>query len=186
MIAKQLLKEVEGEMKKAIEATKREFLEIRSGRANPKMVEGIRVNYYGTPTLLRDIATISVPEATMLIINPWDPNSIKEIERAILQSDLGINPIVDGKVIRLLVPPLSEERRGELIKIVKKVAEEGKISIRTIRRDAKEKIRNLEKEKKISEDDRFKTEEQLQKLTDKYVEEIDKILEEKEKELREF
>jgi ribosome recycling factor len=186
MVEKRLLKEIEGEMKKAIEATKREFLEIRSGRANPKMIEGIRVNYYGTPTLLRDIATISVPEAMLLIINPWDPNSIKEIEKAILQSDLGMNPIVDGKVIKLVVPQLSEERRGELIKIVKKIAEEGKISIRTIRRNAKEKIRSLEKEKKISEDDRFKAEEELQKLTDKYVEEIDKILEDKEKELREF
>ncbi|RKY32481.1 MAG: ribosome recycling factor [Candidatus Omnitrophota bacterium] len=186
MAQKQFFKTIEEEMKKAIEATKREFLEIRSGRANPKFVEGIRVNYYGSPTLLKEIATINVPEARLLVINPWDPNSIKDIEKAILESNLGLTPIVDGKIIKLVVPPLSEERREELIKLVKKIAEEGKISLRTIRRESKEKIRKMEKEKKISEDDRFKMEEELQKLTDKYIEEIDKLLEEKEKELREF
>ncbi len=186
MVVKSFLKDIEASMKKAIEATKREFGELRSGRANPKMVEGIRANYYGTPTLIKDISTISVPEARLLVINPWDPNAIKEIEKAILQSDLGITPIVDGKIIRLVVPPLSEERRLELIKLVKKIAEEGKISIRTIRRDAKEAIRKMEKDKKISEDDRYRGEEELQKLTDKYIKEIDHILEEKEKELREF
>ncbi len=186
MVLKAFLKETEEAMKKTIEATKREFAELRSGRANPKMVEGIRVNYYGTPTLLKDIATINVAEARIIVINPWDPNAVKEIEKAILQSDLGITPIVDGKIIRLVVPPLSEERREELIKVVKKIAEEGRISIRTVRRDAKEKIRAMEKEKKISEDDKFKGEEELQKITDKYIKEIDKLLEEKEKELREF
>jgi len=180
------LKEIEDSMKKAIEATKREFGELRSGRANPKMVEGIHVNYYGTPTLLKDISTISIPEAKLLVINPWDPNSVKDIEKAILQSDLGVTPMVDGKIIRLIIPPLSEERRIELIKLVKKIAEEGKISIRTIRRDAKDKIKSFEINKKISEDDRFKGEEELQKLTDKYTKEIDKILEGKEKELKEF
>ena len=173
MIVKNFLKDIEASMRKAIEATKREFGELRSGRANPKMVEGIRVNYYGTPTLLKDISTISVPEARLLVINPWDPNAIKEIEKAILQSDLGITPIVDGKIIRLVVPPLSEERRLELIKLVKKIAEEGKISIRTIRRDAKEEIRRMEKDKKISEDDRYRGEEELQKLTDRYIKEIE-------------
>ncbi|MDD5583954.1 MAG: ribosome recycling factor [Candidatus Omnitrophica bacterium] len=183
---KQTLKEVEDEMKKAIEATKREFSELRSGRANPKMVEGVRVNYYGTPTLLREIATISVPEARMLVISPWDPTSVKEIERAILQSELGITPVNDGKVIRLIVPPLSEERREDLAKIVKKVSEEGKVSVRTIRQNGKDKIKTLEKEKKISEDDRFASEADLQKLTDKYIADIDKLLADKEKELREF
>lgn len=186
MIAKQILKETEDEMKKAIEATKREFSELRSGRANPKMVEGIRVNYYGTPTLLKEIATIGVPEARLIVISPWDPSALKEVEKAILQSDLGITPVNDGKIIRLIVPALSEERRQELIKIVKKVSEEGKVSIRTIRQNAKEKIKTFEKEKKISEDDRFKAEEELQKLTDKYITDTDKILTEKEKELKEF
>lgn len=185
MITKQFLKEVETKMQKAIEAVKREFGEVRSGRANPKLVEGIRVDYYGSPTLLKNIATITVPEARLLVINPWDPNSTKAIEKAILESNLGITPIVDGKIIKLVIPPLSQERREELIKIVKKIAEEGRISIRTVRREAKEKIRSMEKEKKISEDDRYRLEEELQKLTDKYIEEVDKILEEKEKELKE-
>ena len=170
MVVKQVLRELEEMMKKAIDATKREFGELRSGRANPKMVEGVRVNYYGTPTLLKEIATIAVPEARMMVINPYDPSSVKEIERSLLQADLGITPVSDGKVIRLIVPPLSEERRQDLIKIVKKVAEEGKISLRTIRRDGKETIKSLEKSKKISADDRFKSEEELQKLTDQYSE----------------
>ena len=186
MIPKQIIKEIEEMMKKAIESVKREFTELRSGRANPKMVEGIRVNYYGTPTLLKDISTITVPEARLIVINPWDANSIKEIEKAIFSSDLGMTPVNDGKTIKLIVPPLSEERRQELVKLVKKIAEEGRISIRTIRRNAKEKVKSLEKEKKISQDERFKTEEEIQKLTDRYMEEIEKLLEEKEKELKEF
>jgi len=186
MQLKKTLKEIEEAMKKAMEATKREFWELRSGRANPKMVEGLRVNYYGTPTLLKDIATISVPEARLIIINPWDPNSLRDIEKSILQSDLGITPIIDGKIIRLVIPPLSEERRQELIKVIKKVAEEGRISMRTIRRDAKEKIRLLEKDKIVSEDQRYRGQEELQKLTDKYIASIEKLLEEKEKELKEF
>ena len=185
-MVKEVLKDIENNMKKAIEATKRELAELRSGRANPKMVEGIRVNYYGTPTLLKEIATIGVPEARMIVISPYDPSSVKDIEKAILQSELGITPVGDNKIIRLIVPPLSEERREELIKIVKKTVEEGKVSIRTVRREGKEKIKGLEKGKKISEDDRFKSEDQLQKATDKYIKEIDKVLEEKEKELKEF
>ncbi|MCK4520074.1 MAG: ribosome recycling factor [Candidatus Omnitrophica bacterium] len=186
MIEKKVLKEIEDSMKKGIEATKRELAELRSGRANPKMVEGVKVNYYGTPTLLKEIATIGIPEARMIVISPYDPSSIKEIEKAILQSELGITPIGDGKIVRLIVPPLSEERREELIKIVKKTVEEGKVSIRTVRRDGKEKIKSLEKGKKITEDERFKAEEELQKITDRYIVEIDKILESKEKELKEF
>ncbi len=186
MSSRDVLKEIEDSMKKAIDATKRELAELRSGRANPKMVEGIRVNYYGAPTLLKELATIGVPEARMVIVSPYDPSSLKEIEKAILQSDLGITPVNDGKIIRLIVPPLSEERRDELIKIVKKVSEEGKVSLRTVRRDGKEKIKALEKDKKISEDEKFKAEDELQKLTDKCTKEIDAILTEKEKELKEF
>ncbi|MDP8289804.1 MAG: ribosome recycling factor [Candidatus Susulua stagnicola] len=185
-MVKEVLKEIEDSMKKAIEATKRELAELRSGRANPKMVEGIRVSYYGTPTLLKELATIGIPEARMIIISPYDPSSVKDIEKAILQSELGIMPISDNKIIRLIVPPLSEERREELIKIVKKTVEEGKVSIRTVRRDGKEKIKSLEKSKKISEDDRFKAEDQAQKTTDKYIKDIEKVLEEKENELKEF
>lgn len=186
MIAKNVLKEIEESMKKTIEAMKRELAELRSGRANPKMVEGIRVNYYGTPTLLKEIATIGVPEARMIVISLYDPTALKEVEKAILQSELGITPVSDGKIVRLIVPPLSQERRQELVKVVKKVAEEGKISVRTVRRDGKEKIKGFEKDKKISEDERFKSEEDLQKITDRYISEVNKILENKEKELKEF
>ncbi|UCD15682.1 MAG: ribosome recycling factor [Candidatus Omnitrophota bacterium] len=186
MVSRQYLKEIEELMKKTVESTRREFAELRSGRANPKMVEGIRVNYYGAPTLLKEIATINVLEARLIVISPYDPSSVKEIEKAILQSNLGITPMCDGKIIRLMIPPLSEERRNELAKIVKKTAEEGKVSIRTIRRDGKEGVRKMEKDKKISEDERFKAEEELQKLTDKYIRETDNVLEDKEKELREF
>jgi ribosome recycling factor len=184
MIVKQVLKEFEDDMKKAIDAVKREFSELRSGRANPKMVEGIRVNYYGTPTLLKELATISVPEARMLVINPFDPTSLKEIEKAILQSDLGITPMSDNKLIRLIVPALSEERRQELIKLVKKTAEEGKVSLRTIRKNGKDKVKTLEKDKKVTEDDKFQIEDELQKLTDNYCKDIDRLSEEKEKELK--
>jgi len=186
MFTKETLRSIEDNMKKTIESTKRELSELRSGRANPRMVEGVRVDYYGTPTLLKEIATIGVPEARMVIISPYDPSSLKEIEKAILQSELGITPINDGKIIRLIIPPLSEERREELIKIVRRVVEESKVSIRTVRRDGKEAIKKMEKDKKISEDDRFKAEEELQKLTDKYIKDIDKILEEKESELKNF
>jgi ribosome recycling factor len=177
---------MEDSMKKAIDAMKRELAELRSGRANPKMVEGIRVSYYGTPTLLKEIATIGIPEARMIIISPYDPSSLKEIEKAIQQSELGITPLNDGKIIRLIVPPLSEERRQELIKIVRKIVEEGKVSIRTVRRDGKEKIKSLEKDKKISEDERFKLDEELQKMTDRYIKDLDIVLTDKEKELKEF
>ncbi|MDD4294275.1 MAG: ribosome recycling factor [Candidatus Omnitrophica bacterium] len=186
MSAKELLSKIEEKMDKTLASTKREFSELRSGRANPKMVEGIRVNYYGTPTLLREIATIGVPEAKLIVINPYDPSAVKEIEKAILQSELGITPMTDGKIIRLVVPALSQERREELVKIVKKVAEENKVSIRTIRRDAKDEIKKLEKDKVISEDDRFQADDKVQKLTDKYCAEIDKLLEEKEKDLKDF
>jgi ribosome recycling factor len=186
MINKQIVKEAEDSMKKAIEATKREFSELRSGRANPKMVEGVKVACYGTTMLLKEVATIGIPEARLVLINPYDPTILKDIEKGILQSDLGITPVTDGKVIRLIVPALSEERRGELIKIVKKVAEEGKVSMRTIRQNGKDKIKGLEKDKKITEDDKFETEKELQTLTDKYIKDLDKLLEDKEKELKEF
>ncbi|MCF7871172.1 MAG: ribosome recycling factor [Candidatus Omnitrophica bacterium] len=183
---REVIKNIEKNMEKAIDATKREFAELRSGRANPRMVEGIRVSYYGTPTLLKELATIGVPEGRMLVISPYDPSSLADIEKAILQSDLGITPINDGKIIRLVVPPLSEERRDELIKMVKKIAEEGKVSIRTIRRGGREDIKKLEKDKEISEDDKYNAEEKLQKLTDQYIKKLDTLLEDKEKELKEF
>ena len=186
MELKNLFKNTEDNMKKSVEATEREFAELKTGRANPKMVEGIHVSYYGTPTLLKEIASISIPEARLIVIHPWDPNVISDIEKAILQSNLGITPSNDGKIIRLSVPQLSTERRAELVKIVKKIAEEGKVSIRTVRKEANEKAKDLEKTKKVSEDARFRAQDDIQKLTDRYTKKIDALLEQKEKELREF
>ncbi len=185
MISKQVLKETEDLMKKALQSCHREFAEIRSGRAHPSMVEGLIVDYYGTPTPLKQIASVTVPDARLIIIQPWDPSSVEAIQKAILNSNLGFNPLVEGKVLKVPVPPLSEERREELIKVVKHMAEEGKISVRTVRRDAIEKVRQLEKDKKIGEDDKYRLQEEIQKFTDKYIEEIDKLFEEKRKELLE-
>jgi len=186
MKVKEIVHSTEEKMKKAIDATKREFAEIRTGRANPSMVEGLRVEYYGTPTLLKQIASISIPDARLIVIQPWDPNAIKDIEKAILKSNLGITPMTDGKVVRLSLPQLSKERRDELAKVVKDMAEEGRISLRTIRRDANESIKKLESDKSITEDDRFKGQDDIQKLTDKHIKNIDQILEDKEKELTQF
>ena len=186
MKIKEIVHSTEDKMKKAIEATRREFAEIRTGRASPSMVEGLRVEYYGTPTLLKQIASISIPDARLIVIQPWDINAVKDIEKAILKSNLGITPMIDGKVIRLSIPQLSKERRLELTKVVKDMAEEGRISLRTIRRDANELVKKLESDKSITEDDRFRGQDEIQKLTDKYIKNIDQILEEKEQELTEF
>jgi len=181
-----VIKHTEDNMKKSQDSMMREFSEIRTGRASPHLVEGIKVDYYGTPTLLKQLAQISVPDARLIVIQPWDITAIGEIEKAIMKSNLGLNPANDGKLIRLSVPQLSKERREELGKLVKDIAERGKISLRTIRRDANEHIKKLEQEKKITEDDRFKGQETIQKMTDKHIETIDNLLKEKEKELLQF
>jgi ribosome recycling factor len=186
MKIKDILHETEQNMKKALEAMQREFQEVRTGRANPALVEGIRVDYYGTPTPLKQLATISVPDPRLITIQPWDPSVLPEIEKTIIKADMGVMPSNDGKVIRVSFPQLSEERRQELAKLVKKMAEEGRVSIRTVRRDAIEAARRMEKEGVITEDDRFRAQDEIQKLTDRYIEKVDKILEEKEKELMEF
>ncbi|MFZ5800630.1 MAG: ribosome recycling factor [Candidatus Omnitrophota bacterium] len=186
MITKEIVHQTEDKMKKAVEAVTREFNEIRTGRANSTFVEAIHIDYYGTPTMIKQVAAISVPDARLIVIQPWDVSAIGEIEKAILKSNLGINPSNDGKVVRLSIPPLSKERRDELAKLVKKMAEDGRVSLRTIRRDANEHIKKLEDDKAISEDDRFKSQEEIQKLTDNYIGKIDQILKDKEKELVEF
>jgi ribosome recycling factor len=186
MTTKEVLHNAEDKMKKAVEAMMREFSEIRTGRASPTLVEGLYVNYYETPTLLKQLASISVPDAHLIVIQPWDKTAIAEIEKAILKSNLGINPSNDGKMIRLAVPPLSKERRQELVKVVHEMAEEGRISLRTIRRDAKEALEKLEKDKLIPEDDKFRGIDELQKLIDKYIAKVDEILKGKEKEILEF
>lgn len=175
--------EAETRMKKAIEAILREFSEVRTGRAHPGIVEDLHVDYYGTATPLKQMAAVSAPDASCLIIQPWDPGALAEIEKAILSSKIGITPNNDGKVIRLVVPMLSEERRKEMAKVVKDMAEKGRVSLRTIRRDANEKISKLKKDNVISEDDNFKGQEEVQKLTDKFIKEVDAVLEKKNKEL---
>ena len=181
----EIKKETEEKMKKTVEVTRREYATIRTGRASAGLVEGIKVDYYGTPTPLKQLAGILTPEARLIIIQPWDPGAMQSIEKAILASNIGITPNNDGKVIRLSVPPLTHERREELDKVIKKLAEDGRVSIRSIRRDANDHIKKLEKDKSIPEDLRFATQEDVQKLTDKYVGEIDKLLSEKEKEILE-
>ncbi|MDD5166528.1 MAG: ribosome recycling factor [Candidatus Omnitrophica bacterium] len=186
MTAKEILHNTEEKMKKALESVTREFSEIRTGRASPTLVEGLHIDYYGTPTLLKQLASISVPDAHLIAIQPWDPTAIAEIEKAIMKSNLGINPSNDGKLIRLSIPSLSKERRQELAKVVHDMSEEGRVSLRTIRRDAKEALEKLEKDKAISEDDKFRGIDELQKLIDKYTGRVDELLKSKEKEITEF
>lgn len=183
---KEIIHEAEGNMKRAIESMNREFSEVRTGRASPSLVQGLHINYYGTPTLLKQLASISVPDAHLIVIQPWDASIIAELEKAILKSNLGVTPSNDGKIVRLAIPPLSEERREELAKMVKKMAEEGRVSIRTIRHSARAAIEKLEKDKVISQDDKFRGFDDLQKIVDSYIKKIDEILSGKDKEIREF
>jgi ribosome recycling factor len=186
MTTKEILHNSEEKMKKAFESVSREFAEIRTGRANPTLVEGLHIDYYGTPTLLKQMASISAPDAHLLVIQPWDVTAIVEIEKAIMKSNLGITPSNDGKIIRLSLPQLSKERRQELAKVVHKMTEEGRVSLRTVRRDAKEALEKSEKDKLISEDDKFRGIDELQKLVDKYIVKVDELLKNKEKEILEF
>jgi len=186
MKVKELLHNTEEKMKKAFDSVTREFSEIRTGRASPHLVEGLHIDYYGTPTLLKQLASISVPDAHLITIQPWDVTAMPAIEKAIMQSNLGITPSNDGKVVRLSVPQLSKERRQELVKVVHKITEEGRISMRTIRRDAKELLEKMHKDKVITEDDKFRGIDELQKMVDKYIAKIDELLKSKEKEVLEF
>ena len=184
-LAKDTLHEADAHMVKSVHAFEIDLRAIRTGRANPMIVERVMVNYYDTPTPLEQLATIAAPEPQMLTIRPFDAHSIKDIERAILSSDLGLTPNNDGKIIRLIIPRLSEERRGQMIKIVHKRLEEARISIRNVRREAQDTLRDFEKEKMISEDDLKRGRDDLQKLTDKYIEQTDALSKHKEEEIRE-
>ncbi len=179
------LRSVENRMQKAVEALRKQLAAIRTGRASPALVEHIKVEYAGVPTPLIQIAGISVPEARLIIIQPWDRSSIHSIEKAILASDLGLNPSSDGNVIRINIPPLTEERRQELIKVVRKRVEEGKIEIRNLRRDVVNKLRELERTKDISQDEHQRALEQLQRLTDSFITNTEQLRQEKETELME-
>jgi len=175
-----------GGMDKAVEALRRDLSKVRTGRASVAILDDVRVDYYGTPTPLNQVGSLTVPEPRLITIQPWEKKLIPEIERAIQKADLGINPTSDGITIRLAFPPLTEERRKEMVKQVKKMGEEGKIAVRNARRDANEALKKLLKDKTISEDDEKRGEKEIQELTDDYVARIDKIVADKEKELLEI
>jgi ribosome recycling factor len=177
------LDELEERMLKSIGVFEDNLADVRAGRANPAILNKITVEYYGVSTPINQVAGISVPEARTIVIQPWDISVLKEIEKAILASDIGLNPNNDGKVIRLNFPELTEERRKDLVKDIRKIAEEAKVSIRSIRRDGMDEVKALEKKSEITEDDRANLEDEIQKLTDKYVAEIDTLLEKKEKDI---
>ena len=185
MMVNDVLKEAEGHMLKSVEVLEQDLKGIRTGRASPALVERLMVNYYGAPTPLEQLATISTPEPQLLSIRPYDPASLKEVERAILASELGLTPNNDGKIIRLQIPRLTEERRTELVKVVHRRVEEARVAVRNVRRDAQDKLRDLEKNKQISEDDLKRGRDDLEKLTHKVMEQIDHVGQRKEQEIRE-
>ena len=182
---KDLVIKAEENMRKSMNFLKEELATIRAGKANPKLLDKIQVSYYGTMTPLNQIANISVPEPRSILIQPWDSSALREIEKAILTSDLGINPSNDGKMIRLVLPVLTEERRKDLLKLVKKEIESAKIAVRNIRRDTIDEIKKLEKQSEITKDDLKRAEDEMQKLTDRYINIVDDIYKEKEKEVLE-
>jgi ribosome recycling factor len=182
-MASNILSVADKKMKAVSEGLKTELATIRTGRASPALVEHLKIDYAGVPTPLNQIAGISAPEAKLLVIQPWDPGSLHSIEQSILKSDLGLNPINDGRLIRLSIPALSEERRQELTRVVHKRLEERRVAVRNLRRDALEEIKKAEKNKEMSQDESRRTQEQLQKMTDSYIAVAEKIAQEKEKEL---
>jgi len=182
---KDLMNDSENRMKKAVEVLEADLRTVRAGRASPALVERVMVDYYGVPTRLEQLATIAAPEPQLLTIRPYDPSSLKDIERGILASDVGLTPNNDGKIIRLVIPRLTEERRQELIKLVNKRVEEARVAIRNIRREGMDDLRDFEKEKLISEDEMYRGRENLQELTDKYIAESEEVGQYKEQEISE-
>ncbi len=184
-MTKPIIKDSNEKMIKAVDVVKHELMTIRTGRATPTLIESIKVDYYGTPTPLRQIANIGVPDPSMLTVQPWEKGMMQPIEKAIQNANIGLNPTNDGTMIRVPIPPLNEERRKEYVKLTKKYGEQGKVSIRSVRRDGNDALKKLEKEKHISEDERKRAEDEIQKITDQHSKEIDKLLEQKEKEIME-
>lgn len=178
--------ETRDKMEKALEGLKKDLSRVRTGRATPAILDGIRVTYYGSPVPLNQVASVAVPDSRQITIQPWDLKAIGDIEKAILKSELGLNPINDGKIIRINIPSLTEERRRDLVKVTKKMAEEARVVSRNIRREANEALKSLKKDKAISEDDLFKAQDEVQKITKETIERVDKIGEEKEKEIMQF
>jgi len=181
-----IYQETKERMGKSIDALKNELKRVRTGRASLTILDGIRVEYYGTPTPLNQMASLSVPESRLITIQPWDVTAVKEVEKAILKSDLGLTPSSDGKVIRISIPPLTEERRKELVKVVHKMSEDYKVAVRNIRRDSNELLKVLKKDGEISEDSAFNAQDRVQKITEEFIKRIDEIIKEKEKEILEF
>ena len=182
----EILDDLKERMDKTVESLRKDLGKVRTGRANTALLDGIVADYYGTMTPLAQMATLSVPESRLITIQPWDASAMEVIEKAILQSDLGLNPSNDGKIIRLAIPQLTEERRKEMVKLAKKYAEDAKISIRNSRRDANELLKDLEKEKEISEDDLKRSHDEVQGITDEYVEKIDSVMKNKEQDIMEI
>ena len=183
---KELLSNLKTDMDKSIESYEKELGKVRTGRASLSLLDSVRVDYYGTPTALNQLANVSIPEARLITIQPWDNQVIKEIEKAILKADLGLTPNSDGKIIRVSIPPLTEDRRKELVKMVKKISEAAKVSVRNHRRKINDDLKTAKNDKLISEDDMFKSQEEVQKITDEYVKKCDEIGVKKEKEIMEF
>ena len=181
-----IYQETRESMGKTVEALKRELQRIRTGRASLSVLDGIKVDYYGTPTPLNQMATLAVPESRQITIQPWDASVIKDIEKAILKSDLGLTPSNDGKILRISIPPLTEERRKELVKVIHKICEDHKVTARNIRRDSNELLKSLKKDGDISEDEAFRSQDEVQKITDEHIKRIDECYSEKEKEILEF
>jgi len=186
MSSEEVFSSADAKMRKAVEVLKHELATIRTGRAHPGLVEHIMVDYHGTPVPLNQIASIGIPEARLLVIQPWDKQVLSNVEKAILKSDLGLTPNNDGNIIRLAIPQLTEERRSQLVKVVRKRVEDGRVAVRNVRRDAVEGLRKLKENKEMSEDEQKRAMTRLQQLTDKFIEEIDRIAKSKETELLEF
>ncbi|SEA07533.1 ribosome recycling factor [Desulfuromusa kysingii] len=185
-MVKEILKETRTAMDKAVKSLKKDMTKIRTGRASISLLDDVKVEYYGVPTPLSQVATLSVPEARMITVQPWEKNLISEIEKALFKADLGLTPSSDGVLIRLPVPALTEERRREMVKIIKRMAEDAKISVRNARRDANENLKMLEKEKEITEDDLKRSEKDVQQITDEFVNTVDSIVQNKEQEVMEI
>ncbi len=179
-----VIKKAEDNMQAAVDSVKNQFSTIRTGRAHPSLIEGVRVDYYGTKTPIKQLANVSTPEARLIVIQPWDKASMGAIEKAIQTSDVGITPVNDGKVIRLSMPQLTQERRDELSKVLHRISEEGKVSVRNTRHEALEEAGKLEKDNKMTEDDKFLTKDRIQKITDDYTKKVDVVLKEKEQDIR--
>jgi len=181
----ELRKKTSERMQASIEALKKKFASVRTGRASLSLLDGLTVDYYGTPTPIQQLASLSIPDSRQISIQPWEQKIIPEIEKAIMKSDLGLTPMNDGKLIRINIPTLTEERRKQLVKVVKKEAEDAKVAVRNVRRDVNEELKKLEKEKHVSEDEIKKEHDEVQKITDSFVKKVDELLEHKEKEIME-